>query len=62
MLRTAVVACRMLDSHVFDSEAGNEGKVAAPEADEWAGKGRDVAFGASQVSTNRSPIHIPGGS
>src|SRR6476659_5276653 len=35
----------MPDSHVFDSKAGNE-KVATPEADEWAGKGRDVALGA----------------
>ena len=33
---------RMPDSHVFDSKNGNE-KVAAPEADEWSGKGRDVA-------------------
>jgi hypothetical protein len=35
----------MSDSHVFDSKSGHE-KVAAPEADEWAGKGRDVALGA----------------
>ena len=35
----------MPDSHVFDSENGNE-EVATPEADEWAGKGRDVALGA----------------
>ena len=35
----------MPDSHVFDSKTGNE-KVATPEADEWAGKGRDVALGA----------------
>jgi hypothetical protein len=36
---------RMPDSHVFDSKTGNE-KVATPEADEWAGKGPDVALGA----------------
>ena len=35
----------MPDSHVFDSKTGNK-KVAAPEADEWPGKGRDVALGA----------------
>ena len=35
----------MPDSHVFDSKAGNE-KVATPEADEWAGYGRDVTLGA----------------
>ncbi len=34
----------MPDSHVFDSKAGNE-KVATSEADEWAGKCRDVAGG-----------------
>ena len=46
MLRTAVVAsAACLIRHVFDSKTGNE-KVATPEADEWAGKGRDVALGA----------------
>lgn len=35
----------MPDSHVFDSKTGDE-KVAAPEADEWTGNGRDVALGA----------------
>ena len=36
---------RMPDPHVLDPKAGNE-KVATPEADEWAGEGRDVALGA----------------
>jgi hypothetical protein len=35
----------MPDSHIFDSENGNE-EVARPEADERAGKSRDVAPGA----------------
>ena len=46
MLRTAVVAsvaCLIPTS--LTRRAGNE-KVATPEADEWAGKGRDVALGA----------------
>ena len=46
MLRTAVVDLgRMPDPHVLDSKTGDE-KVAAPEADERAGEGRDVALGA----------------
>ena len=45
MLRTAVVAsaaCRIPTSLTGDWKR----KVATPEADEWAGKGRDVALGA----------------
>ena len=46
MLRTAGGRLsRMPDSRVFGPQTGNE-KVATPEADEWAGKGRDVALGA----------------
>ena len=59
MLRTAVVDLdRMPDSHVFDSETGNE-KVATPEADEWAGKGRDVALGAPGLH-EQTPIRNQG--
>jgi hypothetical protein len=44
----------MPDSHVFDSKTGNE-KVATPEADEWSGKGRDVALGAPGVD-EQAPV------
>jgi hypothetical protein len=48
----------MPDSYIFDSENGNE-EVATPEADERAGKSREVAPGAPGLH-EQIPIHIQG--